>query len=71
MPLLQSSLQRIESVSDAMDLRGFGTKPRRTWYMGTVMTGSDKLIALLCVVLLATGVGLKQSLLQGFWYPFG
>lgn len=70
-PLLQSSLQRIESVSDAMDLRGFGTKPRRTWYMGTVMTGSDKLIALLCIVLLATGVGLKQSLLHGFWYPFG
>lgn len=70
-PLLQSSLQRIESVSDAMDLRGFGTRPQRTWYMGTVMKGSDKLIALLCVVLLATGVGLKQSLLQGFWYPFG
>lgn len=70
-PLLQSSLLHIESVSDAMDLRGFGTKPRRTWYMGTVMTGGDKLIALLCVVLLAAGIGLKRSLFPGFWYPFG
>lgn len=70
-PLLQSSLQHIESVSDAMDLRGFGTKPRRTWYMGTVMKGSDKLIALLCAVLLAVGIWLKRSLFQGFWYPFG
>lgn len=70
-PLLQSSLQHIESVSDAMDLRGFGTKPRRTWYMGTVMTLSDKGIALLCVVLLAAGIGLKRMLFQSFWYPLG
>ncbi|MCK8488207.1 energy-coupling factor transporter transmembrane protein EcfT [Paenibacillus sp. MBLB2552] len=70
-PLLQSSLQHIESVSDAMDLRGFGTKPQRTWYMGKVMTEGDKLIALLCVILLAVGIWLKRSLFPGFWYPFG
>lgn len=69
-PLLQSSLQHIESVSDAMDLRGFGTRPQRTWYMGNVMTGSDKLTALLCGLLLVGAIFLKQWVFQGFWYPF-
>lgn len=68
-PLLQSSLQHIESVSDAMDLRGFGTKPKRTWYMGTVASRSDKIVVLLCVLLLTGGIVLKLQVVQGFWYP--
>ncbi|MDQ0089808.1 energy-coupling factor transport system permease protein [Paenibacillus anaericanus] len=68
-PLLQSSLQHIESVSDAMDLRGFGTKPKRTWYMGTRAMRSDKIVVLLCVLLLTVGIVLKLQVVQGFWYP--
>lgn len=69
-PLLQSSLQHIESVSDAMDLRGFGTGRTRTWYMGTVMSNSDKLTILLCVLLLGLAIFLKLQIFRGFWYPF-
>jgi energy-coupling factor transport system permease protein len=68
-PLLQSSLAHIDSVSDAMDLRGFGTKPKRTWYMGNIATFSDKLVVILCVLFLAGGILLKIKVLHGFWYP--
>ena len=31
-PLLFSTMDRIDVVSNAMELRGFGKKPKRTWY---------------------------------------
>ena len=33
-PLLFSSMDRIDVVSNAMELRGFGKNKKRTWYMG-------------------------------------
>lgn len=32
LPLIFSSLERIETVSNVMDLRGFGKRKKRTWY---------------------------------------
>ena len=32
LPLVMSSLNRIETVSNAMELRGFGKEKKRTWY---------------------------------------
>ncbi|MBQ4900092.1 energy-coupling factor transporter transmembrane protein EcfT [Paenibacillus sp. Marseille-P2973] len=69
-PLLQSSLQHIESVSNAMDLRGFGTGSKRTWYMGMPMSRSDKWMLLLCVLLLVAAILLKGFWAEKFWYPF-
>ena len=34
MPLVFSSLERIESISSAMELRAFGNNKKRTWYSG-------------------------------------
>ncbi|CDO02826.1 ABC-type cobalt transport system, permease component CbiQ [Oceanobacillus picturae] len=40
MPLIFSSLERIEVISNAMELRGFGKKKKRTWYHATAfLTG--------------------------------
>ena len=33
LPLILSSLNRIETISNAMELRGFGKKEKRTWYV--------------------------------------
>ncbi len=33
LPLILSSLNRIETVSNAMELRGFGKNKKRTWYV--------------------------------------
>lgn len=40
-PLILSSMDRIETISNAMELRGFGKGPRRTWYSGRAFSRMD------------------------------
>jgi len=40
-PLIFSSLERIDVISNAMDLRGFGKNKTRTWYTSRKMTRLD------------------------------
>ena len=40
-PLIISSLTMIEKVTNAMDLRGFGKKRKRTWYSRRPMNAAD------------------------------
>lgn len=40
-PLILSSVNRIDMISNAMDLRCFGKKDKRTWYMKRKMSKSD------------------------------
>jgi len=42
-PLIFSTLDRIDLISNAMDLRGFGKKKKRTWYTARKMTRLDYL----------------------------
>lgn len=41
LPLVLSSLNRIETVSNAMELRGFGRNRKRTWYVKRKMQKAD------------------------------
>lgn len=41
MPLIFSSLDRIESISSAMELRAFGNNKKRTWYSGRAFQKAD------------------------------
>ena len=41
LPLILSSLSRIETVSNAMELRGFGKNKKRTWYARRKMRRND------------------------------
>lgn len=68
-PLVTSSLQRIETVSNAMELRGFGKHRRRTWYNATRFRPVDYLTVLLAVGVMAACIFIKARLFQGFWYP--
>lgn len=45
-PLIFSSLERIETISTAMELRRFGKNKKRTWYTDQEMTTPDRLIIL-------------------------
>ena len=45
-PLIFSSLERIETISTAMELRRFGKNKKRTWYTYQEMTTRDRLIIL-------------------------
>lgn len=40
-PLIFSSMDRIDVVSNAMELRGFGKNKKRTWYSGKTFAGRD------------------------------
>lgn len=69
-PLILSSMDRIEVISNAMELRGFGKNKKRTWYIARRFTAADILSMVLCAVLLAVsilGVALMGS---RFYNPF-
>lgn len=70
-PLIFSTLDRIELISNAMDLRGFGKHKKRTWYVakpmkkgdwGALVFGAAILAGSLCMSFLVNG--------SRFWNPF-
>ena len=61
LPLVLSSLNRIETVSNAMELRGFGKEKKRTWYVQRKMRKNDWL------VVGAAGLILVLDLVITFW----
>lgn len=69
-PLVSSSMKRIETVSNAMELRSFGKKRKRTWYSYKKLKGMDYAFIIGCVALLLTAVYLKNNVMTGFYYPF-
>lgn len=57
LPLIMSSLARIDVISNAMELRGFGKDPkRRTWYVMRPFKRNDYLAILLGVLLLVFSI---------------
>ena len=57
LPLIFSSIDKIDVISNAMLLRGFGKKNRRTWYQARKMKISD------IVAILITGIFVIVSLI--------
>ena len=69
-PLILSSMDRIDVISNAMLLRGFGKNKKRTWYMGRPFRKWDILAMMLCALLLASSVWLNARNGGRFWNPF-
>ena len=69
-PLILSSMERIETISNAMELRGFGKGAKRTWYSGRKFSKMDIASIAVCVVLLV--VSLLITFLNGsrYYNPF-
>ena len=74
-PLIISSFDRIGNIANAMDLRGFGKKKKRTYYSEHEPTKADNLfkviyicIGILCVVYIAYGIIWPREMTV--WYPF-
>lgn len=57
-PLIFSSLERIDSISTAMELRRFGKNKKRTWYSYQAMTRQDVLVLVLAVATVLVSLGL-------------
>ncbi|HGH7183102.1 energy-coupling factor transporter transmembrane protein EcfT [Bacillus cereus] len=69
-PLIIHSLDRIDTVSNAMDLRGFGKKDKRTWFYTKKANAWDFIALLVGIFILIFAVYLKLHVFQDFWYPF-
>ena len=51
-PLILSSMERIETISNAMELRGFGKGKKRSWYSARKFSKMDFLCMGICVLLM-------------------
>ncbi len=69
-PLILSSMDRIEIISNAMELRGFGKNKKRTWYVARRFAILDYLAMILSLLLLI--VAILGIILMGsrFYNPF-
>lgn len=70
-PLITSALDRIDTVTNAMSLRGFGKGKGRTWYVYKKCTKRDYLVLGVTLIGLIVAVVLSQTVFVGFYYPFG
>ena len=69
-PLLFSSMERIDVVSNAMELRGFGKKKKRTWYSQKPLKRSDWLVIIFSVLFTAAALVLTFYDGNRFYNPF-
>lgn len=70
-PLIFSSLDHIESISNALDLRNFGKFPKRTWYMARPMTFRDYAVIIGCLCIACVAIYLTIFVNHGrFYNPF-
>jgi energy-coupling factor transport system permease protein len=70
MPLVFSSLERIDTISHAMELRGFGKKKQRTWYSGRPFARRDFLVLGMAFACFALGLWITFEDGNRFWNPF-
>ena len=68
--LLFTTMERIDTVSNAMELRGFGKKKKRTWYSARPLKRNDYLVLILTVLFCAISLFITYRDGSRFWNPF-
>ncbi len=69
-PLVFSSMDRIDVVSNAMELRGFGKEKKRTWYSGRPLKRNDYLMLIFTVIFCTGALVLTYHDGNRFYNPF-
>jgi energy-coupling factor transport system permease protein len=70
-PLVFSTLDRIELISNAMDLRGFGKHKKRTWFSKKKLSISDFTAIILSALIFAATLSVSAFINHGrFYNPF-
>ena len=71
MPLIFSTLDRINVITNAMDLRGFGKSSKRTWYSARQLRASDYISMLVCLAVLLFSLYMRYFVNHSMFYnPF-
>ena len=70
LPLIFSSLEQIDTISTAMELRRFGKKKKRTWYTYQKLIGQDFAAIALAILCVLTVIALFFVNQGRFFNPF-
>lgn len=69
-PLIFTSMDRIDVISNAMELRCFGKNKKRTWYMGRPLKAADYIVIASTVILSVVALLITFSNGSRFYNPF-
>jgi energy-coupling factor transport system permease protein len=69
-PLILSSMDRIEVIANAMELRGFGKNKKRSWYSARPFARGDYAAIALSALLLIASIALTVLNGSRFYNPF-
>lgn len=69
-PLVFASMDRIDVISNAMELRGFGKNKKRTWYMAQKLTLSDYIVIVGIVIFSVSALYITFKDGSRFYNPF-
>ena len=69
-PLILSSIDKIDIITNAMILRGFGKNRKRTWYRADSLKTADWILIVFMAALIALTVYLRFGTGVKFFYPF-
>ena len=69
-PLILSSMDKVEVISNAMELRCFGKNKKRTWYMGRPFRAADVLSMVFCALLIVLAFVCNRINGSRFYNPF-
>ncbi|MEG1524677.1 MAG: energy-coupling factor transporter transmembrane component T [Clostridia bacterium] len=70
-PLIFSTLERIDLISNTMDLRGFGKEKKRTWYAAKPLGRNDRIAFVICGLVLFGSIAVSVFINHSkFWNPF-
>ena len=69
-PLVLSSIDKVDVITNAMVLRGFGKTKKRTWYMKQKMKKSDYFVIVFVSMLIIASLVSRFAFGTMFYYPF-
>lgn len=69
-PLILTSMDRVDVVANAMELRGFGKNKKRTWYMGRKFRFADIFSMVICALMVICAWLLNGINGSRFYNPF-
>lgn len=70
-PLIFSTLDRIELITNAMDLRGYGKKENRTWYSYKPLNKNDYISIFISFLFLALSLSMRLFVVKSMYFnPF-
>ena len=70
LPLVLTSMQRIDIISNSMQLRSFGKKKKRTWYVKKKLTAADYGVIVFCALLFTVGLIVTNQGGSNIYNPF-